>query len=334
MYMKRLITTCLIASAFTTPAFGHGESVRGVGGAGVNAIGGEIADEASVSLRYDLRSYALFADTDLLAWQQDGQNVHQHQREHTLLLGGLVPISAKVDIGLLLQASRFENFTDNGDAFALANATLSRTDVSQGLGDFLLLGRYQVYHRGVHDLAVLGGFKLPTGRVRNETNQGEIVGTHNQPGSGSFDAQAGFGYSGHAGEVNLTADVLFRINTEGAKTFRAGNSIQTDVAAAYPIGSLVPSLELNAFFQERDIEADEVKSNSGGRSLFATPAIRGAFGRHSVFAAVSIPLWQDFAGISNDEKVRVSLGYGVHFGSKKVGHHHASLPMRHQLASR
>lgn len=317
--MNRLITTCLLVTLFSSPAFGHGESVRGIGGAGVNTTGGEIADEPSISLRYDLRRYSLFSDRALLDWQQEGENVHQHAREHTVLLGGVIPVNHQWDLSVLLQGNRFEDFTDNGDAFALANSTLSRTDVSQGLGDLLLLGRYQFYRRDDHHLALLGGGKLPTGTIRRETNNGEIVGTHNQPGSGSLDAQLGAAYAGRLGDVRLTADVLFRVNTEGAKTFRSGNSVQADVAIGYRVGWLTPSLELNALTQQRDIEADEVKANSGVTSVFATPAIRGTFDRHSVFAAVSLPLWQDFPGISNDEKLRVSLGYAISFGGHRHG---------------
>ncbi len=309
----------------TRPAFGHGESVRGVGGVGVNTIGGEVAEGVAVSLRYDLRSYGLFTEQELLAFQRQGENVHQHAREHTALLGVTVPLAPRWDLSVLLQANRFEDFLDNGDRYALANNALSRTDVSQGLGDLLLFGRYQLLHVGEHHLAALLGLKLPTGDIRQRTNQGDLVGTHNQPGSGSADFQFGAAYSGRfLGRLLVSADVLARVNTEGAGSFRSGNSLQADVAFGVSLGRfLVPSVELNAFFQERDIEQDAVKTNSGVSSLFITPGVRLAFGAHSFFVAGSLPLWQSFQGVSNNEQFRVSAGYAFSFGH---GHDHETMP--------
>lgn len=316
--MLLLIVAALVR---TSPGYAHGESVRGVGGAGVNTTGGEVSTGSSVYLRYDLRRYSLFSDAQLGEFQRAGENVHQHSREHSAFLGATAGIFPRLDMSFLLQANRFENFTDNGDAFARRTSTLSRTDVSQGIGDLLLLGRYQFAHWKNQRVAAIGGVKLPTGNFRQRTNQGEIVGTHNQPGSGSIDFQVGAGYSGDLGDrLVLSADTLFRINSGGAGSFRSGNSIQADVAAGVRVCSvLVPSVELNAFFQERDVELDLVKKNSGIYSLFLTPGLRTSFGPHSVFVAASVPLWQAFAAgvISNTERVRTSLGYSFSFGNDR-----------------
>jgi hypothetical protein len=297
-------------------AHGHGESVRGIGGVGINTTGGEIVRGFGLSTRYDLRQYSLFSDRELAAWQELGENVHQHAREQTLLLGFSAAWGERWDLTLLLQANRFSDFTDNGDAYALETGELSRTDVSQGLGDMLAVGRVRLVARKDHHLAAIGGLKLPTGNVRQRTNNGEIVGTHNQPSSGSVDFQLGLAYTAHlADRIGITADAIARINTQGAKQFRSGNSVQADLAIGYrPHAVFVPSIELNAIFQQQDIEGDEVKRNSGIASVFVTPAVRVRVRRHALSAGVSYPLWQKFPGISNDELVRVSVGYGVTLG--------------------
>ena len=159
--------------------------------------------------------------------------------------------------------------------------------------------------------------KLPSGDVRQRTNNGEIVGTHNQPGSGSVAFQLGGAYTGHFFNdiLGISGDVIGRINTEGAGNFRSGNSLQVDVASSYrPHGWLVPVLELNAIFQERDIEDNEAKRNSGVSSLFISPGLRITLaGRHSLFAVASFPLWQDLPGIQNKEEYRLGAGYGISF---------------------
>lgn len=314
---------CLLLAALVTSTLGsgrvraHGESVRGVGGVGINTTGGEIVRGFGLSARYDLRQYSLFSDSELMDWQRFGENVHQHAREQTLLLGFSAAWGERWDLTFLLQANRFSNFTDNGDGYALANRTLSRTDVSQGLGDMLTVGRVRLLARKDHHLAAIGGVKLPTGNVRQRTNQGEIVGTHNQPGSGSVDFQLGLAYTAHlADRIGITANAIARINTQGAGQFRSGNSIQADLAIGYrPHAVFVPSMELNAIFQQQDIERDEVKRNSGIMSVFVTPAVRVRLGRrHALSAGFSYPLWQKFRGISNDEMFRVSVGYGIALG--------------------
>ena len=331
---RSIIPIVLLAvPALSATASAHGESLRGVGGVGANTTGGEVATRAAVYFRYDVRSYQLFSDAELLEFQRQSENVHQHSQEHSVFLGGTLAIAPNWDLSVLLQANRFVNFADNGDQFALRTMTLSRTDVSQGLGDMVFLGRYQLFHRGEQHLAALAGVKLPTGDVRQRTNQGDIVGTHNQPGSGSVDFQLGAAYSGEAFDMLLiSADVIGRVNTEGAGSFRSGNSLQLDMAVGTRLFSLlVPSVELNAFFQQQDIEQDEVKKNSGVSSLFLTPAVRLVFGQHFGFVASSYPLWQSFPGISNHESLRISAGYGFSFGAED--HHSLVATARPQASS-
>lgn len=331
--LRRSLIRCVATAAaalwlWPRDASAHGESARGVGGVGVNTTGGEVTSGSAIYARYDLRSYSLFSDDELRRYQAGGENVHQHRREHTVFLGSTFDIAPRWDLTILLQGNRFDGFTDNGDSYALANKTLSRTTTSQGIGDLLLLARYQLVDASGHHIALINGLKLPTGDIRQRTNEGNIVGTHNQPGSGSVDLQIGAGYTTHpTRELLLSADAIVRINSEGAGSFRSGNSLQADVAAGFRLASfLVPSVELNAFFQERDIEQDAVKKNSGVYSLFVTPAVRVTVGAHSLFVAGSAPLLQTFPGLSNPERFRGSVGYAFTLGGDHDHHPPASPP--------
>lgn len=284
---------------------------------GIFTTGAITTEGLGLSTLYYRRVYNQFADSQLLDFRrQQGEDVHQHQREETLYLNLSVGLLRNWDVNFQLPFNRFSNFRDNSDEFAIANNTISKTDVSQGVSDLLILTRYRFWQQNDQHIAAFFGLKLPTGNYRQTTNNGDLVGTHNQPGSGSVDIQLGLAYTEHFRDiVGVSADVVARVNTEGAGRFRSGNAIQADLAIGLrPHALLVPFVELNALFQERDIENDQIKRNSGVSSLFVTPGLRFTIGgRHTFFGTVAWPLWLQYPGIQNKEAYRFSLGYGFGF---------------------
>lgn len=317
--MKNIIAIwsvyCFLALS-VTHAWAHGDPVRSFGAVGNYTTGGEVSEGVGFSIRFDRRAYELFTDQQLLAFRAQGEDVHQHALEDTASLNFSIGLNKDWDLGITLPWARFTGFKDNGDDFAIANNTISETDVSQGLGDLVALARYRFWQKDDHHLAALMGLKLPTGNYRRRTNAGDLVGTHNQPGSGSIDFQFGAAYTGHFQDLlAVSADLIARVNTEGAGEFRSGNSILADLAIGYkPHSAFVPFIEFNSIFQQRDIEFDEVKKNSGVSSLFMAPGFRLTLARvHTFFASYSFPLWQDLPGIQNEEKYRIAAGYGIGF---------------------
>lgn len=317
--MRNTITICFAVGLLivsSVQAWAHGDPVRSFGAVGNYTTGGEVSEGVGFSIRYDRRAYDLFSDEQLLAFRAQGEDVHQHSSEETISLNFSVGLNKDWDLGFTLPAARFTGFKDNGDDFAIANNTISETDVSQGLGDLVILGRYRFFQKDDHHIAALMGVKLPTGDYRQRTNAGDLVGTHNQPGSGSVDFQLGVAYTGHLQDLlAISADLISRVNTEGAGEFRSGNSILADFAVGYrPHSAFVPFIELNAIFQQRDMEFDEVKKNSGVASLFVSPGFRLTLARvHTLFASYSVPLWQSLPGIQNEEDYRLAFGYGIGF---------------------
>ena len=332
-YFNNSIVTffLLVLTMIPSSVFAHGESVRGIGGGSVNTIGAEIPTRISIGIRYDERRYSRFTDAEMVQFRIQGEDVHQHSKEQTLFLSAGLPISENFDLNLLLQGSKFSNFKDNGDEFATEcfaaspedSACISKTKTSMGLGDFLVMGRYQFYSKKENELAALFGIMIPTGSVRNRVDSAQqngkkaLLGTHNQPGSGAISFQMGGAYSGHLTEkIGVEADVLFRINTEGAKQFQLGNSIQTDIALSYGHHDsfIIPVLELNSIFQEKDLENNEVKRNSGGNVLYISPGFSiKVTEKQSIYGSFSYPIWQQLGGISNDESWRFGAGYNFVF---------------------
>lgn len=319
-------------AGISAEAFAHGESIRGGGAGSINTIGAQIRTNPGIGVRWDQRNYEQFSDQQMLGFRNEGEDVHMHSKENAVFLSFGFPINNDIDITILTQWNQFKGFVDNGDEYATAcfrlnnnglptqNAQnpncLSRTTTSQGLGDTLVLGRYRFYDQNDHQLAAVFGAILPTGTTRRRTNNGDIIGTHNQPGSGAITMQGGLAYTANlTSEVALDADIIARFPTLGAKQFRSGRSIQADAAISYNHdGFLVPVLEVNAISNESDIENDEVKKNSGGTVVYLSPGITMHLkDKGSVYASVMYPVYQKLGGISNDEKWRFSLGWGYSF---------------------
>lgn len=316
--MKKMAAAWLacgvLAAGWGNDSHAHGESIGSVGGAGTNTVSAIPVEGAVLGLRFLQRGYRLRSDEELLALQAQGQDVHQHALEQSVFLSGTVGLTENTDITLQLPFNRFRNFRDNSDEYALANNAISVTDTSKGIGDLLLLGRYRFWRGDDHHLAVLAAIEFPTGEVNQKTNQGEIVGTHNQPGSGSWDSQFGVAYTGHWRDViGVSADLIARFNSPGAGEFRSGNSLNADLAFAYePHATFVPFLEFNAIFQERDTERGHTKLNSGVHSIFVAPGFRWNLGRrYSLFGSVAVPVYQELPGIQNKEAYRVNIGLGI-----------------------
>ncbi|NOY72726.1 MAG: transporter [Gammaproteobacteria bacterium] len=315
-------------------AHAHGESIRGGGSGSINSVGAAILEEKVIGLRWDARRYETFSDQQLIDFRADGEDVHMHSSEDAYFLSFGFPVNEDMDINIMLQYNNFKGFKDNGDQNAsecfagnpavkgdLGSANcVSSTSESPGFGDMLVTGRYRFFNDGDNQWASVFGVILPTGKITNETdiNKGtgksEIIGTHNQPGSGAITFQGGVAYSGHlTKKIALDADIIYRFGTQGAKQFRAGNSWQFDVATSFAHhSSIVPVIELNGIFFEQDIENDEIKKNSGGDVIYLSPGLNFKINKkQGVYANVSFPIYQELTGISNDEKYRWSMGWST-----------------------
>jgi len=314
----------------------HGESIRGGGGGSINAVGAAILEEKVVSVRWDARRYETFTDQQLIDFRAQGEDVHMHSSEDAYFLSFGFPVSDDMDIGIMFQYNNFKGFKDNGDGqanacFAATPAVagnpgtancISETKESPGIGDTLVTGRYRFFNDGDSQWASVFGIILPTGKITNQTDrnrgtgEAELLGTHNQPGSGAITFQGGVAYSGHLTEgIAIDANVLYRFGTGGAKQFRSGNSWQLDVAASFAHhSSVIPVIELNGIFFDQDIENDEIKKNSGGDVVYLSPGINVMINdKQGVYANVSFPVYQELTGISNEEKYRWSMGWGSSF---------------------
>ena len=319
----------ILASMTAQQVWAHGESIRGGGSGSINAVGAAILEEPVLGLRWDARRYETFTNQQMVNFKALGEDVHQHESEDAFFLSYGFPVNEDMDLNIMIQYNNFKGFKDNGDdnanacfdpggtgsATNLSPSCISPTNSSPGFGDTLITGRYRFFNDGDNQWATIAGVILPTGKITNRTDGGEIIGTHNQPGSGAITFQGGLGYSGHLfGEtIAMDADLIFRFGTQGAKQFRSGNSWQFDVATSYQgLGKVIPVIELNGIFFDRDIENDEIKKNSGGDVIYLSPGFGFKINeKQGIYANFSYPIMQELSGISNDEKFRWSFGWAT-----------------------
>jgi len=298
-------------------AHAHGEVARGGGSANaLNAMGGLVGPGWGFGLRLELRQFEGFTDAQLSDFVLGGEDVHQHAQEVSAFANANVTILPDMDISFVLPFNAFLNFRE-AELDAMGNTRIVAADVSAGLGDLVAIGRYRIVHEGSNHLALVAGIKIPTGMNRETDNEGERLGAHNQPGSGSVDFQLGAAYTFAEGDFGLTADVIAHIRTEGVLGYQAGNMLQADLAISYRLGPVALVAELNYFVSENDIKYDEVLANTGINTLYVSPGVVVTIeNQHALYATASIPIVQALPGIQNNEQVRASVGYSVSFGGQ------------------
>ncbi|MEQ9077859.1 MAG: transporter [Sandaracinaceae bacterium] len=323
-------TSLVLLLGLPSLVFAHGETARGGGSANaLNAVGGLIGTGWSLGARLELRQFEEFSDEQLRSFALDGEDVHQHSQEMSAFLTTSVVLLPDLDLSLVLPFNGFRGFREAELDPATNTPHLITDAFSGGVGDLVAVGRYRVVREGDHHLALLAGIKIPTGVNRETDDEGDRLGTHNQPGTGSVDFQLGAAYTLAVGDFGLTADVIVHVRTEGVLGYQAGNLLQADLAASYQLGPVALVAELNHFVSERDVEYGEVLDNSGIHTLYVSPGVVVTIAeQHALYATASIPVVQALPGLQNQEVLRGGLGYSVTFGqtpaaSPEPDHSHA-----------
>lgn len=196
----------------------------------------------------------------------------------------------------------------------------------RGLGDSMLLGRYQVFQLDrpgeTFRAQVLGGVKFPTGR----DNQRDALGRLPQPlqlGSGSYDPVVAGVFSWQRLRWEADFDLGYKFNTS-ANGFRFGDTLTHNAAFEYRLwpGALpdagVPSfvngvLELNGIWAQRDEQGGGKIGDSGGYTLFVSPGLQYVTQRWVAEISVQLPLIQELNGGQLKTDYILSAGFRVQF---------------------
>ena len=147
-----------------------------------------------------------------------------------------------------------------------------------GLGDAEVLVRGVVWRDRAfspsHLLSVVGGIKTPTG-PRAYDADGYPVPDDDQPGSGSWDPEAGASYAYYTERFTAFSSALYRLTTPGRNGYQHGQTVAATAGLQFQGASWIAAA-LSADF--RWAAADTFRGgsdvpNTGGAMLALTPAL-------------------------------------------------------------
>ncbi|NQY81350.1 MAG: transporter [Candidatus Caenarcaniphilales bacterium] len=222
---------------------------------------------------------------------------------------------------------------------------------SIGFGDLTSLLQYRFYENEESKLqsAFIAGMKFPTGFTGVTSNEGELFEATNQPGSGSWDPLFGLAVSKtFKNDINLDANFLYRLTTEGAQNTDVGDVANYNVALSYPIHhthdnpfshrhshdrekgilhKLLPEhilgqyvawdmiFEVNTIYQSIPEESGVKIENHGGTTVFLSPGVRMTFNDRVVFnLSVGFPVIEVLDGEQGGSDFRLFAGLATSFG--------------------
>ena len=193
------------------------------------------------------------------------------------------------------------------------NETETEYQSSSGFGDLSLRLKYRFWRRdtpGTQDSAaiILGG-KFPTGDENEKPKLGSV----------STDLLFGLAVARESRRWYYFGDFRYRLNTEDDQ-FKVGDKIFADAAIGirpWPTEYLEPDwvflVETNWETQQRNELFGRDVSDSGGNSLFISPAFFFTYRNLAVKGGVQVPIYQNLYGNQPDIDYRFALGVEYHF---------------------
>jgi len=172
----------------------------------------------------------------------------------------------------------------------------------KGIGDVILLGKYQVITPSIFTpfgLSLGGGAKLPTGSFEQENN-GTRLSIDLQPGTGATDLLL-WGhvlYNLPSLSLAFNANVLYRYAGINLDNYRYGDELLASVNGSYSFADfLALNLQLKGRFADRDYWNGRFLPSTGGTYLDLTPNIIYVEGNFAIKVFAQIPVYRNLQGI-------------------------------------
>jgi Putative MetA-pathway of phenol degradation len=200
------------------------------------------------------------------------------------------------------------------EADGMGGAELSTAD-PRGLTDLWIRAKLRLMHGPAGHLALLGGFKLPTGKDDETLSNGEPLEPSSQPGTGAVDYLAGLAYSRYlTPRLTLDASAAYTLRTEH-DGFRVGDRADAGVALAWRLTEDVRAPnnwsvfgELTGVWIGKDEEDGVKNENSGGTTLYLTGGVRDRVNEHVALSlAPALPVAQDVNGDQVETQFKLAL---------------------------
>ena len=190
------------------------------------------------------------------------------------------------------------------------------------LGDIRLVGRYAGFLEQ-HNLGVLFGVKLPTGRTAlsgtstDATQPGPVtIDPGLQPGSGTTDLILGGYYAvglGKGWEYYLQG--LYQTALNEKDGYRPGDGYNLNIGLKYMgFTHVEPQVQLNARYVRHDTGARADTASTGGTLVYLSPgAVIPLSSQLAAYAFVQLPVYQDVRGVQLMPKYTASIGIRYSF---------------------
>ena len=229
-------------------------------------------------------------------------------------------ISEKVSVlGILNYTLRERNVTYSSP---VDNTTQDVTFNGQGLGDLILIGKYEIITPDFFSpfaLAIGGGVKLPTGDFRRENN-GTRLAIDLQPGTGAIDGLLWSYVSNNFQSINLSlyGNLLYRYTGTNLEGYKIGDEVLFLIGADYNFAEYLSfTLQLRSRFANPDYADSRNLPATGGTSHDLYPYLNYYEEKFSLRVYTQIPLYRNTRGIqlTVSQVLGVQLQYFFDFSS-------------------
>ena len=190
------------------------------------------------------------------------------------------------------------------------------------LGDVRVVGRYQFAPRqedGRHTVwGVNFGVKLPTGKIDEANDQGQLAERSLQPGTGSTDGILGVYYSRNLpmNSVSWFAQAAYQDALKEKDDYKPGDRFMIDLGLRYEGGgSLATMLQLNYLHRGKDSgrNADQ-PDDTGGDFVYLSPGASWNFTKSlQLYGFVQVPIYQKVNGVQLVADYALVVGMSTRF---------------------
>ncbi len=196
-----------------------------------------------------------------------------------------------------------------------------------GLGDMVLLARYQLLTTPTTGLLLGLGPKIPTGRFNLRDEQGFWISADLQPGSGAWDAISWLSFSTQLTQgknpLSLNLNATYRLTgtadrLDGLQRYRFGDEFQAyaGVGGRFLWGKWL--IDPLGMFRLRAVRPDQINgfdlANTGGLFVHAVPGIVWNFSPSTAVRVSSEwPLYRQVSGtqLATSQKITVALFFSL-----------------------
>lgn len=299
----------------------------GTSGGGSTTISGETLDQGKIDLtfRMDYTEFEHLSEAEVASRVgQGGDHFDTLTRSFLNTVSLAYGVTDDLEVSGTIGYYYAQNFISghthahHGGGHEEEEVNIGTADPN-GITDLWLNAKYRIVEGAPGNIALIGGIKFPTGRDDIVLSNDHALEPSSQPGSGSFDFQAGAAYSRFlTSQVTIDASGVYTFRTEH-DDFKVGDRLDLGVALAYRLTEDIQSFpnfsvfgEVLGVWLDKDEEGGVENDNSGGTVIYLSPGVRVRFNETvSLSVAPAFPVMQDLNG--DQVETRFKLGVSLSF---------------------